>query len=58
LGINTVIEMTNFEKIKSMSVDELAAFLWEFDLDKIARDGPYFITIAKLITWLRLPSKD
>jgi hypothetical protein len=49
--------MTNFEKIKSMSLNELADFLWEFNLDEVARDGPYFISITKLLAWLRLPSK-
>ena len=41
-----------------MSLNELADFLWQFDLNEVAHDGPYFISITKLLEWLRLPSKN
>ena len=50
--------MTNFEKIKSMSIKELSQFLWQFDLNEVARDGEYFISRTKLLEWLQSPTTE
>ena len=50
--------MTNFEKIKFMSLKELSQFLFQFDLNEVARDGEYFISITKLLEWLQSPATE
>ena len=50
---------TNADKIRSMSDEELATFLWEFDLDEIAREeNCNWITRRKLEEWLKQPMED
>lgn len=48
---------TNAERIRKMTDDELAVFLWEFDRKKIAFDG-YGLFRNKLEEWLKQPAED
>ena len=59
--------MTNYEKIKSMSFDEMAGFLLNFDPcnvcpssdeDGYCTYGPPFDCIAALKNWLKAESEE
>jgi hypothetical protein len=41
-----------------MSDDELATFLWCFELDEVARENNNWITRRKLEEWLKQPMED
>lgn len=49
---------TRADHIRNMNNEELATFLWEFELDEIAREGYYFITKRKLEEWLKQHMED
>lgn len=49
---------TNAERIRRMTDEELATFLWEFNLEDIARDGDYFINKRKLENWLKQSAEE
>ena len=46
---------TYADMIREMTDDELSEFLWQFDLEEVARDSafPSFITRRKLLEWLQ-----
>ena len=53
---------TNAQKIRSMSDEELAEFLWNFNLadvstDKLGEFGPYIFRY-RLKEWLKMPAKE
>ena len=55
-------EMTNADKIRSMSDEELAEFLWNFNLadvstDKLGEFGPHMFRY-RLKEWLKMPAKE
>ena len=55
-------EMTNADKIRSMSDEELAEFLWNFNLadvstDKLGEFGPHMFR-HRLKEWLQQPAED
>ena len=54
--------MTNAQKIRSMSDEELAEFLWNFNLadvstDKLGEFGPHMFRY-RLKEWLKMPAKE
>ena len=55
-------EMTNADKIRSMSDEELAEFLWNFNLadvstDKLGEFGPHMFRY-RLKEWLQMPVEE
>lgn len=46
---------TNAERIRNMTNEELAEFLWEFNLEDVAREPEfeYFLTKRGLENWLK-----
>lgn len=44
---------TNGDKIRAMNDDELSEFLWQFDIEEVAREDNYWLTRRKLIKWLK-----
>lgn len=52
--INNVF--TNADMLREMTDEELSNFLWQFDLDEVARDGEFFITRKRLLEWLQSPA--
>lgn len=44
---------TNADKIRAMNDDELSEFLWQFDIEEVAREDNYWLTRRKLIEWLQ-----
>ena len=55
-------EMTNADKIRSMSDEELAEFLWNFNLadvstDKLGEFGPHMFRY-RLKEWLQMPAEE
>ena len=55
-------EMTNADKIRSMSDEELAEFLWNFNLadvstDKLGEFGPHMFRY-RLKEWLQQPAEE
>ena len=53
---------TNAQKIRSMSDEELAEFLWNFNLadvstDKLGEFGPHMFRY-RLKEWLKMPAKE
>lgn len=46
---------TNGDKIRAMNDDELSEFLWQFDIEEVAREDNYWLTRRKLIEWLKQP---
>ena len=54
--------LTNAQKIRSMSDEELAEFLWNFNLadvstDKLGEFGPHMFRY-RLKEWLKMPAKE
>ena len=54
--------MTNAQKIRSMSDEELAEFLWDFNLadvstDKMGEFGPHMFRY-RLKEWLQMPAEE
>ena len=54
--------VTNAQKIRSMSDEELAEFLWNFNLadvstDKLGEFGPHMFRY-RLKEWLKMPAKE
>lgn len=49
---------TRSDRIRNMSDDELATFLWCFELDEVARENNNWITRRKLEEWLKQPMED
>lgn len=49
---------TNADKIRAMSDDELSEFLWQFDIEEVAREDNYWLTRRKLIEWLKQPMEE
>lgn len=50
--------MTNADRIRAMSDEELSVFLWGFEKEEICREGEFFITRRKLNEWLKQPVKE
>ena len=55
-------KMTNAQKIRSMSDEELAEFLWDFNLTnmstvKMGEFGPHMFRY-RLKEWLKMPAKE
>ena len=55
-------EMTNADKIRSMTDEELAEFLWDFNLadvatGKIGEFGPHMFR-CRLKEWLKQPAEE
>ena len=55
-------KMTNAQKIRSMSDEELAEFLWDFNLadvstDKLGEFGPHMFRY-RLKEWLQQPAEE
>ena len=55
-------EMTNADKIRSMTDEELAEFLWDFNLadvstDKLGEFGPHMFRY-RLKEWLQQPAEE
>ena len=53
---------TNAQKIRSMSDEELAEFLWDFNLadvstDKLGEFGPHMFRY-RLKEWLKMPAEE
>jgi hypothetical protein len=48
-------EETNADKIRSMTDEELAEFLWGFDREETARESEHFLTKRKIVEWLKQP---
>lgn len=49
---------TNADRIRAMSYDELADFLWGFDTIEIARENECLLTKRKIDEWLKQPAKE
>ena len=62
-GIGThEIQMTNADRIRAMSDEELAEFLWDFNLAdvstvKMGEFGPHMFRY-RLKEWLKMPAKE
>ena len=55
-------KMTNADRIRTMSDEELAEFLWNFNLadvstDKLGEFGPHMFRY-RLKEWLKMPAKE
>ena len=55
-------KMTNADQIRSMTDEELAEFLWNFNLadvstDKLGEFGPHMFRY-RLKEWLKMPAKE
>lgn len=44
---------TNADKIRAMNDDELSEFLWQFDIEEVAREEEHWLTRRKLTAWLQ-----
>ena len=49
---------TRMDKIRAMNNEELVEFLWCFELEEVARENEYWISIRKLEEWLKQPMED
>lgn len=51
---------TNAERIRNMTDEELAEFLWGFNLEDVAREVEleHFLTKRKLENWLKSPCEE
>lgn len=49
---------TNADKIRAMSDEELSEFLWQFDIEEVAREEEHWLTRRKLTEWLMQPVED
>lgn len=49
---------TNADKIRAMNDEELSEFLWQFDIEEVAREDEYWLTRRKLIEWLKQPAEE
>lgn len=54
--INNVF--TNADMIREMTDKELLEFLWQFDLEDVARETEFFITSRRLFEWLQSPATE
>ena len=45
--------ITNADKIRSLSDEELSNFLWRFELEDVAREDGYMLTRRELCKWLQ-----
>ena len=45
--------ITNADRIRAMSDEEMSVFLWEFDKEEIARATEYALERRKIIEWLK-----
>lgn len=52
----TVRKATNADRIRAMSDEELAVFLWEFEKEEIARATEYALERRKITEWLKQPA--
>lgn len=48
---------TNADKIRAMNDEELSEFLWQFDIEEVAREDNYWLTRRKLCEWLKQPAE-
>ena len=61
-GAYVPTQMTNAQKIRSMTDEELAEFLWDFNLadvstDKLGEFGPHMFRY-RLKEWLQQPAEE
>jgi hypothetical protein len=49
--------MTNADRIRAMSDEELSVFLWEFEKEEIARATEYALERRKITEWLKQPAE-
>ena len=49
--------VTNADKIRAMSDEELSVFLWEFDKEETARATEYALERRKIMEWLKQPAE-
>lgn len=49
---------TNADKIRAMNDDELSEFLWQFDIEEVAREEEHWLTRRKLTEWLKQPAEE
>lgn len=49
---------TNADMLREMTDEELSNFLWQFDLEEVARDTEFFITRKRLLEWLQSPATE
>lgn len=52
------VPVTNADRIRSMSDEELSVFLWQFEVDVVAREDDGFIVRRKLTEWLQKSAED
>lgn len=50
--------MTNADRIRAMSDEELSVFLWEFEKEEIARANEYALERRKITEWLKQPAQN
>jgi hypothetical protein len=50
--------ITNADNIRSMNDEELSQFLWEFDLEVVARESDFMLTRRKVCEWLKQPVEE
>ena len=50
--------LTNADRIRAMSDEELSVFLWEFDKEEIARATEYALERRKITEWLKQPAEE
>lgn len=48
--------MTNADRIRAMSDEELSVFLWEFEKEEISRATEYVLERRKITEWLKQPA--
>ena len=49
---------TNADRIRAMSDEELAEFLWGFEKEEIARATEYALEKRKIAEWLKQPMEE
>ena len=52
------VPVTNADRIRNMSDEELSVFLWRFDLEEVAREDGGFLVRKKITEWLQKPVED
>ena len=46
---------TNADHIRQLSDKGMAEFLWQFEIEEVARESEHFLTLRKLLEWLQSP---
>lgn len=50
--------LTNADRIRAMTDEELADFLWGFDYEAASKECEGVCTLRRLISWLKQPAKE